>query len=177
MANRQLSGRRSLATKRPMFWEGATFTFSNATNTVFQTTLIAETVLENVPNPTIIRIRGRMSVFLTAVASADTIVSMSYGIKLVTQAALAIGVTAMELPSTDPGSDWLWWDTIVVHKALNTGPEDQQLGANKEIEIDNKAMRKIGKNRALVMIVQNIQVSGGAGTVASVGQVRCLFKR
>jgi len=160
-----------------MFWEGANLLFSNATNTSAVLAVISEATLENVPNPTVIRIRGRLSAFLTAVASADTILTMTYGIMVVDEAALAIGVTALQLPGTDIGSDWMWWDTIILNKALNTGPEDEQIGANKEIVIDNKAMRKIGLNQALVLVAQNTQNSGGAGTVASVFQARVLVKR
>jgi len=177
MANQRRSGRSSGAPKRPMFWEGSNVNFSLATNTVSSSVIVSEALLENIPKPTVIRLRGRIAIFLTAVGAADTIVQMTFGIKVVNQAALAIGVTALEVPGTDVGSDWMWWDTITMHKALNTGVEDLQLGANKELSIDNKAMRKIDMNQALVMVVQNVQISGGAGTVAVVGSVRCLFKR
>ncbi len=54
-----------------MFWEGAQIDFSVIGGATSLTAVISEAVLENVPNPTIVRIRGVLNLSSTAVAGAD----------------------------------------------------------------------------------------------------------
>ena len=98
------------------------------------------------------------------------------GIKLSTAAAVAGGT--VEGPNTEIGSDWIWWTTMgfeLESGTVGTPGVDGQL-MMKRIEIDSKAMRKVGLNQVLVMVTQGTIVTG-THVHHSTGAVRVLFKR
>ena len=76
------------------------------------------------------------------------------GIAVVSDQAVAIGVTAIPTPITDMGSD-LWF----VHQLMYNRHEfitgaGFQSRANREYEIDSKAMRKVDIGQNLVVVVE-----------------------
>jgi hypothetical protein len=102
---------------------------------------------------------------------------MVMGIKLASSA--AITGTAVEVPFTDVGSDWIWWKAVPL--VLLTGgsvasPNGDGLTSNVRIEVDSKAMRKVKLNEALVLVMENL-VSESTTTVGVDGAIRILFKR
>ncbi len=169
--------RRGQAPRRAMFWAGSSQSASNATNTSSVGTLVSESTLENVPNPTIIRIRGRLTCFITAIGADDAITTMTYGIMVVSAAALAGASVPAPAPANDVDSPWMWWDTVVLQKALQAGAEDTAIGAHYYMDVDSKSMRKIKQNEVLIFVSQNAAISGGAATVHTAGNFRILIKR
>ncbi len=173
MASRRVFQR--AASPRRMSWEGAIFALTPATGNQTFSTIVSEALLENTPNPTIVRVRGQLLVRITGVGAAIAAAHLTFGIKLVTGQALGIGITAIEHPGTDIGSDWLWWDTRTVRSKDGITDADMSTAQTVRVSIDSKAMRKVPPNKALVLIVQNtVIVSTITATIE--GQVRVLLK-
>jgi len=92
------------------------------------------------------------------------------GLILVTETALA--ASAIPLPGTDVGNDWLWIDSAVVGSQA-----DDQIGGAVTVErmvVDSKAMRKVNNNQALVLV---LQLTACEGSAVSVTRIRPMFTR
>ena len=154
--------------KRRVSWEGG-FGSSLASGAgSFVTTLVSEAILEARPAPTVVRCRGEF----WAKSQTSAINSrVTAGIIVVTAKALAAGVASLPSPLTDVGSDWLWWDTYDL--AWQTG-EPIESGAVRRL-IDSKAMRKVGLNTVVVMVVEVTSISGTPSVDIAFG-VRVLLK-
>ena len=113
MANRRGFGRPLVrGPKRRTAWNGAFVDLANVDSSGTFQQVITEASLENIPNSTIVRCRGEIMVTVNNAASAAlSRGSVTMGLMLVDSKALAIGITALQLPGTDIGSDWLWWAT------------------------------------------------------------------
>ena len=136
-----------------------------------------EAILENTPNPTLTRIRGSIHIVSTATGAANARALIVMGIMVVDGRALTAGIGSLELPFVDIGSDWLWWDARVVDMATAPGQnEDLALGLRHDIVVDNKAMRKVGLNQAVVFVTSNI-AQNSSHTVQVSGALRVLYKR
>ena len=172
MANRRLAPR---AVRRPTFWEGGNVSLATPSGTNVVGTLVAEANLENIPHSTLVRIRGEVLMHVDTISGVGRgIVTM--GIKLSTAAAVA-GAT-VEGPNTEIGSDWIWWQTMGIAAVGGTVAAPALDGNTifKRIEIDSKAMRKVGLNQVLVFAVQHTALVGTQSVVTN-GAVRVLFKR
>jgi len=175
MARRSVGRTLVRSVKRSTFWEGGSTQFSIPTASVAVATVVTEAELENIPNPTLIRIHGSVLISVTArTAAADSAV-ISMGMILQSAAAVTAGVGSMPLPFTDIGSAWIWHRQVLV-RSLIAPPNGTDLAGNVRITIDNKAMRKVNPNQALVMIVQNT-VQTGTITVSISSAQRLLFKK
>ena len=166
-----------MRSRRPTFWEGGQVNASVTTGASVVATLVTEANLEQSPNPTLVRIRGNLLVTLISSAAVPSSTHMVMGIKLASSA--AITGTAVEVPFTDVGSDWIWWKAVPL--VLLTGgsvasPNGDGLTSNVRIEVDSKAMRKVKLNEALVLVMENL-VSESTTTVGVDGAIRILFKR
>jgi len=172
MANRRFAPR---AARRSTFWEGGNVSQSVvATGTNVVSTLIPEANLENVPNSTLIRIRGSVLVAATT-GSTGALALATLGIKLSTAAAVA-GAT-VEGPNAEIGSDWIWWTTVGLSQQNTVSAPIPDGGLlYQRVDIDSKAMRKVGLNQVLVFASQNVVLSGTM-TFEVIGGVRVLFKR
>jgi len=173
LANRRFAPR---AVRRPTFWEGGVIFNTNATGATVAATLIPEANLENVPNSTLIRIRGEVLCVVTAIGAAASRAIFSMGIKFAT--ASAVAAASVESPLTDIGSDWIWWQSVAMDSS-NTlaAPVPDGLTVAKRVEIDSKAMRKqSGLNKVLVFVTQNTVVTS-TQTITALGSARVLFKR
>ncbi len=172
MANRRFPVR---SRKRVMMWEGTQIDLSDLVVATPQgVAVITEATLENFPAPTLIRSRGQLGVTLDASSAANALSFVTMGIIVMTRAALA--AAAFPLPSTDIGSDWLWWDVATL--ANDAAGNDQGApgggGVDRKI-VDSKAMRKIGLNEAVVFIAELTACEGT--TVANIcGSIRFLLK-
>ena len=175
MARRPVGRTLVRTTKRPTFWEGSNFTFSLASGTVSVITAVTEAIIENSPNPTLIRIHGDIAINVTARTAADDAALISMGMIAQSSAAIAAGVGSMPTPFTDIGSPWLWHRQVVL-RSNAAPPNGVDLLGNRAITVDNKSMRKFDLNQGLVLVVQNT-VQTGTLTVNISGGLRLLFKR
>ena len=163
--------------RRGMFWEGAGNVLTPTTGASLVFTCVGETTLENVPNPTLIRIRGEVLVYLTAVGASGAQALASMGMIIQSKAAIAAGVASMPSPFTDIGSDWLWHYQVPLALRGSIGADNEALGAHvARIYIDNKSMRKVEQNQALVFIVENVVLTSTVTFQLSAG-LRFLFKK
>ncbi len=171
MARRRVFQR--AAVRRRTTWEGTGISVSVTSGTSVVTTLLSEAALENIPNPTIVRIRGSLLLRVTAQGASASTAHMFMGIKLTTATALAI--PAVELPDADIGSDWIWWGERGF-STLDTGIGQSNSGQTYErLIIDSKAMRKVQPNQVLVLVTQNV-VTLSTQTILAEGAFRILLK-
>ena len=173
MANRRFVPQR---VRRPTFWEGENISQSVTTGASVISTVVSEAELENVPTPTIVRMRGDLLVQVTASAATPGRCNAVLGIKLTTAAALAGG--AVETPSTDIGSEWIWWTTVPLILAGGSvaAPNSDGRSIVHRVNVDSKAMRKVTLNQVLVLVAQNVVVTS-TQTFDVQGTVRVLLKR
>ena len=174
MAN--VRGRRQFGgPKRRTKWEGAQIDLGNiAIGSPGFTVVIPETLLENDPNSTVVRVRGELMVSSDTASSSDSFGFCSVGIMLVDSKALAAGIASLQTPATDIGSDWLYWDVFNIGEAGASHTERSILSTNRHV-VDSKAMRKVGSNQALVLVAEVVTCEGT--TLANLcGELRVLLK-
>ena len=86
----------------------------------------------------------------------------SFGKIVVTEQAVAIGVTAVPNPSGidgDPGADWYVWQGMQTDWRLVGTTGVTVIG--QQYTIDSKAMRKVGPNQDVITVV-DMQAGAGA---------------
>ncbi len=113
---------------------------------------------------TIVRTRGYM--YLRSDQAANTeFWDVAYGNIIVTDQAVAIGVTAVPTPVTEDASDWHVYErligTIRVISAIGTQTYE---GVGKDI--DSKAMRKVDLGEDLIIVVESGALTDGASVAA-----------
>ncbi len=129
---------------------------------------IVDTGFEFVDVDTIVRLRGELAMFLSAVVTiGDGFTRYDAGVGLVSADAFGVGVTAMPSPSLDKDwGGWLWHHS----GGMIVGQETTELARGPmsaiRIPIDSKAMRKVSPNQVIF---------GAVSTVAEVGAVTLVF--
>jgi len=164
------------STKRRVTWEGTQVDLAGVAvgGSLFQTA-VTEAIFENFPNPTVVRVRGEIMVINDATSSAGAFGHIACGLMLVDAKALAIGITALELPATDVGSDWLWWDCFTFGEQIANEVDNSGLNFNRK-QIDNKAMRVVQPNQALVFVAEIVKCEGTTLVGNVCGEFRVLLK-
>ena len=160
-----------------MLWEGRAVThIGQLTGTTVFTMIVSEAIMELIPDPTVVRVRGQLVCSVVASAATPGRCFQVFGIKVATAAAIAAG--AIELPFTAIGSDWLWWKAIPLNVwgGTSAAPSGDGTMANVRVDIDSKAMRKVGGNAALVFASQNVAVTS-TQTTDTIGALRVLLKK
>ena len=177
------SGARRSGPRRMTFWETvsttALLTLTDGGIVARVDPLVLESELDNVPNPTLVRIRGHVFQRLGAASNlVEDCVLIAHAIMVVDAKQLAVGITAMPLPLTDNSEDFLWADSVFLsHGTVAVAGEDTGL-PQSDIVIDSKAMRKITLNQVLVMVTEMDVQSGGVGRDVDYGfQMRLLLKK
>ena len=108
---------------------------------------------------TIVRTRGLISIASDQVAASEFQHCM-YGKAVVSDQAVAIGVTALPTPRTDSASDlWFVFETMFEEFVFGDGTGFQQYVATRII--DSKAMRKVEDGQDLVAVVEGGLVGAG----------------
>ena len=161
--------------RRPTFWEGVNVDSLVATGTQNVIAAVPEATLENVPNPTIVRVRGQFLIGVVS-PSAGARAHMTMGLIIVDTQAFSVPV--VQAPLGDIGSDWLWWTSIslIADGTGVTPTDDGGLSVFERVEIDNKAMRKFQNNQVLALVLQN-NVLNGTMSIRVSGVPRFLFKK
>ncbi len=108
---------------------------------------------------TIVRSRGMIHVRSDqAIAVED--MAVFYGMAVVSDQAVAIGVTAVPTPFTDNGSDlWRSFETILGSYFDNVDGSIQNFNTQA---IDSKAMRKVEDGQDLVEVIESSTASDGS---------------
>ncbi len=145
---------RSSGPKRTTEWSGL--------NTVFSTMGSAQAVLvgsldaaELATRPfTIIRIRGHILIRSDQQASVENFVGAA-GLCVVSDQALAVGVTAVPTPTTDQESDlWFWYGQYCSTNVVDAG------GSLLSLPFDSKAMRKVNADQDVAVVIENPLATG-----------------
>ena len=134
-----------------------------------------EAGLENVPDPTVIRIHGEVIINVTARTAANDSCVCAMGMILQSSAAISAGVASMPDPATEIDSSWLWHRQVGIRTNV-APPNGTDILGNRMILIDNKSMRKVKPNQGLVLIVRNL-VQTGTITFTVVASHRFLLKK
>jgi len=158
--------------KRVTSWVGVNLDIPDLTVvTPLFSTVIAESVIEEFPTPTLVRTRGGLSAWTDTSSSPGGFGTVVVGIMQVQTA--AVTGSAVPAPGSDPSSDWLWWDTLHVGaSAADVIGEDITVD---RLKVDSKAMRKL-KNNMTVIIVAQLLTCEGTMVVNLCGSIRFLLK-
>jgi len=109
---------------------------------------------------TIVRVRFSY-LYRSDQASADEAYSVAFGMCVVSDQAVAIGVTAVPTPATDAGSD-LWFVHDFGFGALeadSTAGRLAEMGHSRNV--DSKAMRKVEEGEDMVAVIETTALSNG----------------
>ena len=121
---------------------------------------------------TVVRLRGYLSIESDQTAAAE-FQALNFGAAVVSDQAVAIGITAVPTPTTDMGSDaWFAYETLM--SSMNAGAGDGQLRSVQK-DYDSKAMRRTEDGFQVIFVVE----SGSGGTTTGLvvrHQARLLIK-
>jgi len=105
---------------------------------------------------TILRNRGILNIAAQA-GSADLIIDGAYGIGVVSDVALALGITAVPGPFDESGwGGWLFHQFFQYQIDVTT--DIGRMGGSqfsRQYVVDSKAMRKLGDNERMVEIIES----------------------
>jgi len=154
-------------TRRASSWEegpgqvGAQTTISSSIASITSSIVLALT-----DGLTVVRIRGRFHAWLKTAANAAEGFSGAFGIGITTAAALAAGAGSVPTPITEQAWEgWLYWTPIQLIAPIGPLTAAQttasgmigQLGT-QIMEVDTKAMRKIGEDMAIYAAIEVTEV-------------------
>ncbi len=132
-------------------------------------------IIPTIPELTLVRTRGMLELVLTAATAAGDGFNWACGLCVVSDDAFTVaGINAIPKPFDDADwGGWLWHRFGMLHSPEAFGGTETA-SANQLIEIDSKAMRKIGANEVMAAIFQ----SGEEGTAVMDVRIvtRALFK-
>ncbi len=153
---------RMVASGRKTFWVGGTIVNSvlAAANSALIVTSLSVSALALRPF-TVVRTRGVWSFFSDQIA-ADEDQQVAFGGIVVSDEAVAVGITAVPTPVEQDSSSWLFYDM-----AFQRFEQQSAIGIYPAMipwnnVIDSKSMRKVDEGQDLVEVIQN-----GAGSEGS----------
>ena len=165
-------------TRRPTTWLSFADTDfiavgPNATSIV---PAITEATWASFPEPTIVRIRGVLTVFIDAVGANNDDVRWGAGLGMISAQAFAAGAAAVHSPlSNGDWGGWIWWATGAMRRRTASA-ELSSVIHSEAITIDSKAMRRVENDQLLVCVVETLNAAGAAGILVSAAG-RVLVKR
>ena len=165
--------------RRGTVWLGFADTdFSGlAANAATVLAVVPEASLEEFPNPTLVRTRGQLEVKSSNAGAVNDDVRWGAGFAVMDRKQVTVGVSACPLPLTDSNWDgWFWWQTGFVRQTGEVIPTFQLGIAFQRVEIDSKAMRKVGQDQVVACVIETLNLAGTNGIDFSVAS-RFLFKK
>ena len=171
MAFRRSRAPRGGAAKRQVTWIGPAdqsyIAVANATKVLIASFTPGGVGIDK---PTLVRSRGTLSVRPSSVA-ADLSYTGAFGMGVVSDQALAIGITAIPGPFDDADWDgWFVWQSFSGRVEFEAGIE-AVLAREIEYDIDSKAMRKVSDNNSIVLVGES-----QTGSVSMSAPIRLLLK-
>ena len=113
-----------------------------------------------------------MLVVATPDAATDSDVA-AFGIIVLDQRAIGVGGASIPGPLADSGADWLWYSLVPLDAGGGTGSNAGSQTATRVVEIDSRAMRKMGTEEGLILVGEID--SGDFASVTVTGGLRALF--
>ena len=158
MARRVFPGRASTVFHKE--WAIATDSGTGVSTAVGTVTAGATSLVSNGPL-TLLRTRGMIGAQLDA-GAADERILVVFGIVKMTSSAVAAGGAALPGPVTETGADWLWIGSLWLSALAEAAVRDDALF--DRLELDSKAMRKIGVDEEFVLIAEVAEAVTPTGT-------------
>ena len=79
---------------------------------------------------------------------------------VVSEEAAAAGVASIPDPDTNTDGDWLVWQSLITSFAFGSDIGFGH-GVGQQYVVDSKAMRKVGNNKQVAIVVSNSSAVGG----------------
>ena len=179
MALQRRSRHLARSQKRESVWDAGPNLVIAAISATGKTLWTNGRVLATESKATIVRIRGVMTFQLDLATAAGNGLSGAVGIGLVSQEAFAAGVASIPGPFDQPEwKGWMWHHYFSIRgvAAQSAGADvARNVSADLRLEIDSKAMRKMGSNETLFGII-DVEAEDGTASMAVVADTRVLFK-
>ena len=121
---------------------------------------------------TVLRMTGAVAAAPRGAAVDLEAAAITLGVGIVSSDALAVGATAMPDPAGEPDYPWLWWYPML----LLSGNASDTVGAYPRgwnINVESKAMRKVGPRQSLVLLAEYVGLTG-TSDYDVVGSIRFL---
>ena len=175
MAHTNRLSTRGRAPRRRVEWTDGPNSNSAIQSTSVDNAVVWTTGQAALAQNTLIRIRGELSAWLSLITSVgDGFAKYAAGIGIVSADAFAAG--ALPTPSGDPDwSGWMWYHAGGAMVGDVTTEVFRSPMAAIRLEIDTKAMRKVGPNETIFGVFQVVGEVGGS-TVNFAVSTRMLFK-
>ncbi len=156
---------RMVASGRKTFWVGGTIVNSNlaGANSALIVTSLSAGALALRPF-TVVRTRGVWGFFSDQVA-ADEDQQVAYGGIVVSDEAVAVGITAVPTPVEQDSSSWLFYDMAFQRFEQQSAVGIQPNMIPQRYVVDSKSMRKVEEGQDLIDIIQNGSSAEGANVV------------
>jgi len=175
LANQRRSFRRT-APRRATTWVGFGLNIGSATAATGPHFLeiATQTVLEQFPNPTLVRQRGEGLVYLNAGgATLDSILSMG----MYFADARSLTTATVQRPGTDSASDWLWYQGAPLSDNSGTLDQNRPTVSAMRFVIDGKAMRRADSNQSLIFVAEVVDFGATPANIKISVCGRLLFKK
>ncbi len=158
MAHRRTRGRFIEVKKRATLWLGSTIE-TTISNLAAASVVLDQSFTFSEP-ATIVRVRGGFWVASDQQAGPE-VVPGAIGMAIVTDEALAIGVTAVPTPITDQDSEsWFLWQPFFTDLRFGTAV-GLEYNTYFHVPLESKAMRKVDFGKSLVVVVENSSATAG----------------
>ncbi len=106
------------------------------------------------PKPTVVRTRGMVTVRPAVGVFGDIQIVGAYGLAVVSTRAFTAGATSIPGPFDDAGWDgWFVWQSFGIAYESGSAIGVENFATN--IEVDSKAMRKIGDEETIVLMAES----------------------
>jgi len=153
--------------RRATQWLEAPFVSTTLASTNAVALTLVMTAAELALRPfTVVRIRGRMHVRSDQTGALESYGAMM-GFCVVSDQAVAIGVSAVPTPDTDLASDaWMLHESVIGSFGFISGVGVLELG--QSVTYESKAMRKVEEGFQLIQVME---CPVNSGTVQDVGRV------
>ena len=122
---------------------------------------------------TVLRMLGGFVINPTIAPSLGDRALVTVGIGVVSDAAVAVGSTAMPGPLTEAAFPWLYWE-VVPMSFPSTAIDPSSVTASARIKFDIRSMRKIKPEESVVVVVEYANSTGNPPLSIFVGNTRVL---
>ncbi len=162
-----------LRTRRKTGWEEGVGGQAVLTRTASGAIFVGSALSVLFDGLTLVRVRGMIELTLQSVSAAGDGFAGAFGIAVTSLDAVTAGVASVPQPVADMDWDgWLWHQFIFLHATSATLSETNPNRIN--IPIDSKAMRKIGVNDAIYLMVELTEI--GTAEIDIFADTRVLVK-
>ena len=165
MAHRAFAARRGGTVRRETEWIGISATTTSIASAAGATLVASFNAAALALRPFTI-VRTHLEIHMVSDQSGvDERQQVAVGLAVVSDQAVAIGVTAVPTPSTDLSSDlwlahqWCFNDFLFI-SGIGVHPN-----AGRLYTIDSKGMRKVNGDQDLVLVLENVLSSGSQTTM------------